>query len=758
MTLLAVVTAGLVALSNPAPTNAAISDSWQLPCFPQDGEYYEFGRFVSGWGNHTGADICHDAGVPVYAAANGVVVYSARTPDSYRWGNLILIEHTGNDGRKVVTLYGHLGNNRAVSNGQPVAKGQLIGYTGPDYSLENGNWGSHTHFSVHDGPYGAAIGTYARWVNGYQAGTGGWHNPLQYVNDRRTAYDASAVVASGGTMNHGGNLRVQFQMRNSGANTWLKDGPTPMRLGTVSPRDRASSFYQAGAEGWVSPSRIALDADTPAGGLATFTVNMVSNRQPGYYVECFDPLVEGVMWLPEGPMCIGLTVNPPSYRSQFVSQTITTNSDPANFSGATDRQQSLLPGQRLNAKIVLKNVGELTWESTGANPVRLASSRPNDRGSAFATQGASDIPASENWLNASRASAIDGKYESNGTVTPATRILPGESGVFSFTFTAPSNPGSFAEYFNLVAEGITWLPDQGIYLPMRVLQPGYHYEYVSQSAPLTAGVSTTEGQATLRIRNTGQVSWPVGGNLRLGTDRPRDGSSPFVTASGTGAWLSPARLSTIDANVTNGAKTVVDPGEVAEFSMRLTVPPNLPVGLHQIYVRPVLDGVAWLPEDYGIWLAVKVTAPPYKLAWVKQDLSTPTSLTPIGSTPTYRLALKNVGRAAWPVTGSNAVHLGTNRPQDRISGFFTAAGPDPWLSPTRPSGIDGKLADPNSWVATPVTQINPGETALFQMVFNTNHPPATYRDDYNLVMEGVTWFNNIGIFQPVTLTAPNPAN
>src|SRR5258707_1125838 len=96
------------------PTRAEGDNTWQFPCFPQGAPDYAFGQFVSGWGYHVGDDICKQAGVPVYAAAAGRVVYSAQTPDSYRWGNLIIIEHTRNDGAKAVSLYGHLNSNRRV--------------------------------------------------------------------------------------------------------------------------------------------------------------------------------------------------------------------------------------------------------------------------------------------------------------------------------------------------------------------------------------------------------------------------------------------------------------------------------------------------------------------------------------------------------------------------------------------------------------------------------------------------------------------
>jgi murein DD-endopeptidase MepM/ murein hydrolase activator NlpD len=89
------------------------------------------------WGrSHNGVDIANSIGTPVYAAEPGKVIFSGR---SSGYGNLIKISHGGG----LVTYYGHL-NSRAVSSGQSVDRGQLIGYMG-----NTGNsTGPHLHFEV----------------------------------------------------------------------------------------------------------------------------------------------------------------------------------------------------------------------------------------------------------------------------------------------------------------------------------------------------------------------------------------------------------------------------------------------------------------------------------------------------------------------------------------------------------------------------------------------------------------------------------
>jgi murein DD-endopeptidase MepM/ murein hydrolase activator NlpD len=89
------------------------------------------------WGRmHTGIDIGVSYGTPIHAAAAGQVIY-AGWMDGY--GNLVFIDH----GRGTSTGYAHQ-SSIAVSNGQSVAQGQVIGYVG----CTGHCFGPHLHFEV----------------------------------------------------------------------------------------------------------------------------------------------------------------------------------------------------------------------------------------------------------------------------------------------------------------------------------------------------------------------------------------------------------------------------------------------------------------------------------------------------------------------------------------------------------------------------------------------------------------------------------
>ncbi len=88
-----------------------------------------------------------------------------------------------------------------------------------------------------------------------------------------------------------------FRVKNTGTQTWRNTGPNPTRLGTASPRDRASSFYVSGA--WVSPNRPALMQEPTAAPGQTATFVFKTRVPPGTTTirEHYQVVVEGKSWL-----------------------------------------------------------------------------------------------------------------------------------------------------------------------------------------------------------------------------------------------------------------------------------------------------------------------------------------------------------------------------------------------------------------------------------------------------------------------------
>lgn len=91
---------------------------------------------IGGLRAHKGIDMAAPSGTPIYATADGLVS-KAEWFSSY--GNFIAIEH----GAELETRFGHL-SRIAVSSGQRVRKGDLIGYVGST----GRSTGPHLHYEV----------------------------------------------------------------------------------------------------------------------------------------------------------------------------------------------------------------------------------------------------------------------------------------------------------------------------------------------------------------------------------------------------------------------------------------------------------------------------------------------------------------------------------------------------------------------------------------------------------------------------------
>ena len=94
--------------------------------------------------NHDGIDIGGSTGDPVYAAADGIIIYSQFNTGGY--GNMVMIDHgLSVDGVKIVTLYAH-GDKLLKSVGGTVKQGDVI----MEMGSTGNSTGPHVHFEVRE--------------------------------------------------------------------------------------------------------------------------------------------------------------------------------------------------------------------------------------------------------------------------------------------------------------------------------------------------------------------------------------------------------------------------------------------------------------------------------------------------------------------------------------------------------------------------------------------------------------------------------
>ena len=144
---------GLVLLTPHQLALTPLVDGFQSPCgtarggFVYDAQPFNTHNAQRG-GHHTGSDINgiggenSDLGLPVHAAARGLVVYCGEP--SADWGKVVVLAHRlPGDSRIIQTLYAHL-DKSIVRQGQLVGRGEPIGTIG----TANGNYLAHLHFEA----------------------------------------------------------------------------------------------------------------------------------------------------------------------------------------------------------------------------------------------------------------------------------------------------------------------------------------------------------------------------------------------------------------------------------------------------------------------------------------------------------------------------------------------------------------------------------------------------------------------------------
>lgn len=139
-------------------------------------------------GHHTGDDLNGiggmntDLGDPVFAVADGVVVYSGEP--SPGWGKILVLGHRLKDGTLFQTMYAHL-HQIDVARGSLVGRGQKIAAVG----TANGVYPAHLHYEIRTGP-GVDIGA------GYAAHPLNRVNPAEFSAPLVGAADALAKSAT----------------------------------------------------------------------------------------------------------------------------------------------------------------------------------------------------------------------------------------------------------------------------------------------------------------------------------------------------------------------------------------------------------------------------------------------------------------------------------------------------------------------------------------------------------------------------------
>ncbi|MFA5967433.1 MAG: S8 family serine peptidase [Patescibacteria group bacterium] len=261
---------------------------------------------------------------------------------------------------------------------------------------------------------------------------------------------------------------------------------------------------------------------------------------------------------------------------------------PAQYNATLVSQNTvsvMTPGERVTLSLALRNTGNIPWSGQGSIPagqLRLGTAHPADRSSKF---------YSDSWVSSNRAAILQQPL-----------VSPGETGQFTFTVQAPTQPGIYKEYFNPVAEYTAWLPDLKIYWEITVANGGVdpvvaHYAadilYKSANLVLDPGQS---GLLQIEIKNTGTAKWVAPGGVsqygvvQVGTVNPYDRASSLASN-----WLS--------SNRTTDMGFALDPGDRVSLAF-LVRAPNQP-GVYPENFRLVAEYITWFGPAFGWTVTVR---------------------------------------------------------------------------------------------------------------------------------------------------------
>jgi hypothetical protein len=268
---------------------------------------------------------------------------------------------------------------------------------------------------------------YTDWFGSTNTPNYWWQPQSQTVHTDQTKSQA----LNQNTLVQGDRVYMTVQVKNAGVATWYKNS---VNLATSGPQNRLSDIYDSS---WLSNSRPATmkESSVAPGSTATFEFWANTSAKSGNLKEYFNLVVEGVTWMNDMGLHYALNVQPARYDIAYQGQGAYSDESGANRTDLAD----IKPGQRYYLSVNVKNTGNTTWRPGAVN---LGTSGPRNRGSGFYDQ---------TWLSASRPGTIDRV------------VAPGQSGNFSFWVTAPYDNVTRQEYFQPVAENITWLEDRGLY-------------------------------------------------------------------------------------------------------------------------------------------------------------------------------------------------------------------------------------------------------------------------------------------------------
>ncbi|MDQ1712348.1 MAG: stage sporulation protein [Frankiaceae bacterium] len=364
-----------------------------------------------------------------------------------------------------------------------------------------------------------------------------------------------------------GSVTMKVRIKNTSNVPWpLNKG---VRLNTSDARSHASPSKGAS---WLSPSVVgpvtsvegAPSATAVAPGqVGVFPLTLYGNGLGvGVTTESFEAAYAPYHWLDGGKVTL------------YVVRVDTAVARVAGLHAGLAPKTSLLayPGDRRSLVIRLRNLGGQAWPVNGADVIMTAD--PAGRADALRT------PA---WLSATKATRLFRNYSRPGT----SAVYPGEIG----EYVVPIDPtnraaGTYREFFQATSGNTRFGPVVGTTASVAAAT------FTGTLTRNSTGVVVPKGGVatyTIDLKNTGNVTWTVGGNVVL---------SAGASKSATPTWRSPSRPAAVGGNLSRKNATTIRPGEIARFTFTIGANGRAPGTYHETF------GAGW-----ETWRAMVLSVP-----------------------------------------------------------------------------------------------------------------------------------------------------
>ena len=252
------------------------------------------------------------------------------------------------------------------------------------------------------------------------------------INTYVADYDYQVVSANASDTLIGGDTKLlTVKLKNNGASTWYSDGnsPTPLRLAI---EGYANNPYASTKDpAWLgTKNQIRLkEASVGPGETGTFEALLVAPYKQSSFTYSLRPIRDGVEWLRQDPLLQKFTLSTPT--PSFDYETVT---------GTVNPPQSMVAGSSTSVTLAIRNLSNTVWRNDDESvlsygSIRVLTANPMYHSSPFSNGDMS-------WLGTSNQVRMTTPY-----------VLPGQVGMFIFTWTAPQAPGTYTDRFTLVVDG-----------------------------------------------------------------------------------------------------------------------------------------------------------------------------------------------------------------------------------------------------------------------------------------------------------------